>query len=289
MACLFAARLAAAGAPVTMLGSWRDGLEALRRRGVTLVHPSGEERAYAVRALEDPAQAAGAQFALVLVKAWQTPYAARQLAACLSAQGVALTLQNGAGNLETLAEFLGEERAALGVTTLGANLLAPGCVHPAGEGVIALQTHPRLAPPADLLRAAGFHVEETPDAAGLLWGKLVINTAINPLTALLNCSNGELAASHAGRQLMQDVAAETAAVAAALGVRLPYADAREQVAGVAARTAANHSSMLQDVRRGAPTEIDAICGAVAAAAQRAGVPAPLNRALWLLVKAREGE
>jgi hypothetical protein len=89
-----------------------------------------------------------------------------------------------------------------------------------------------------------------------VWGKLVINAAINPLTALLGVPNGELLARPAARALMADLACEAAAVAAAQGIRLPYPDPVAAAEGVAQRTAANRSSMLQDVQRGAPTEID---------------------------------
>jgi 2-dehydropantoate 2-reductase len=56
---------------------------------------------------------------------------------------------------------------------------------------------------------------------------------------------------------------------------------------IARRTAANRSSMLQDIQRGAPTEIDAICGAIVAASEQTGVSTPVNRTLWQLVKALE--
>ena len=77
----------------------------------------------------------------------------------------------------------------------------------------------------------------------------------------------------------------TAAVAATLGIQLPYDDAATAVTDVAKSTAANHSSMLQDILRGAPTEIDAICGAVAHYAESQNIPAPINRTLWHVVHA----
>ncbi len=192
MACLFAARLSAAGIAVTMLGGWPDGLEVLRTRGVTLVEADDRRQSYSVTVTGDPASCSGALFALVLVKSWQTARAAAQLGACLDPDGVALTLQNGMGNREKLAQFLGAQRVALGVTTLGANLLGPGLVRSAGEGVISLSVHSRLGPLAEMLRTAAFLVENVPDPDALLWGKLVINAAINPLTALLNVPNGEI-------------------------------------------------------------------------------------------------
>jgi 2-dehydropantoate 2-reductase len=86
---------------------------------------------------------------------------------------------------------------------------------------------------------------------------------------------------------MVTVAREAAAVAVAQGLHLPYPDPVMAVETIARRTAANRSSMLQDVQRGAPTEIDAICGAIVSAGEQTGVPTPVNRTLWQLVKALE--
>jgi 2-dehydropantoate 2-reductase len=286
MACLFAARLAASGAPVAMLGSWPEGLQALRLHGVLLEEADGQRTAYPVQVASDPQECAGACCAVVLVKSWQTGQAAGQLKACLAGDGLALTLQNGLGNRETLEGALGERRVALGVTTLGATLLGPGLVRPAGDGTVTLGAHPRLEPMAEALRSAGLAVEIDPNPLSLLWGKLVINAAINPLTALLGVPNGELLERPAARTLLASVVAEAAAVAEAINVRLPYPDPLAAVEAVARRTAANRSSMLQDVQRRAPTEIDAICGAIVQAGERAGVPTPVSRTLWQLVKAK---
>jgi 2-dehydropantoate 2-reductase len=289
MACLFAGRLSAAHIPITMLGTWQEGLEALRQNGVTMVDQDGSEHIYPVNAIDDPMDCSGALYALVLVKAWQTERAARQLAACLSPQGLALTLQNGMGNRETLALALGSQRAALGATTAGAYLLGPGRVRPAGEGVITLVIHSRMKPFSDLFGSAGFVVETVPDASVLLWGKIVINAAINPITALLRVPNGELLEQPSTRILLALAAREAAAVAIAKGIRLPYPDPVVATETIARRTANNLSSMLQDVLRGAPTEIGAICGVIVDMGEQTGVPTPINRTLLLLIKAIEGK
>jgi 2-dehydropantoate 2-reductase len=267
------------------LGTWKEGLDALRREGVFLEDMDGSLHRYPVNTVDDPRDCAGEQHVLVLVKSWQTRRAAAQLEKCLDDSGVALTLQNGAGNREVLVEVLGAPRVALGVTTVGANLLAPGRVRAAGQGVVALGVHARLAPLAEMLRRAGFSVEDAPDPDELLWGKLVINAAINPLTALLGVPNGELLQRPTARLLLVSLAREAAAVAAAQGLSLPYPDPVAAAQDTARRTAANRSSMLQDVRRGAPTEIDAICGAILRAGEQFGVPTPTNRIIWQLVKA----
>ncbi len=282
LATLFAARLAEQGRDVTMLGTWQAGLDALERDGARLTDAGGRERSFRVRATRDPAAARGSKYALVLVKSWQTERAARQLADCLADDGLAVTLQNGLGNDAILADALGRERVSLGVTVAGATLLGPGLVCAEGEGSVSLAAHPRLGVVKAALRRARFNVEVAADARSIVWGKLTINAAINPLTALLQVPNGELLKRLPARALMGELARETAAVAAAQQIRLPFADPVE-AAEAAARK--NHSSMLQDVRRGAPTEIDAICGAIAEAGERLDAPTPLNRACWQLVKA----
>jgi 2-dehydropantoate 2-reductase len=287
LACLFAARLAGSGVPVAMLGTWPEGLDALRRYGVRLVDVQGQERAYAVQALASPGECASARYALVLVKSWGTDRAARYLAECLAPGGVALTLQNGFGNRERLAQTLGDQRVAQGVTTVGATLLGPGRVRQVGIGRITLGATPTLGELHAWLQAAGFILDVVENTEALLWGKLVVNAAINPLTGLLGVPNGELLRREPARALMSAAAQEAAGVARALGIELPYADVVQVVEDVASNTADNRSSMLQDLSRRAPTEIDAISGAVVRAGERLGVPVQVNRCLWQLVRALE--
>lgn len=283
MACLFGARLSPY-AEVTLLGTWAEGLAAIKQGGIRL-EAGGLETRHPVRVASDPLDCQGAPFALVLVKSWQTRRTAEMLAACLAADGVAVTLQNGLGNLEILQESLGVDRAALGVTTMGATLMGPGRVRAGGVGPTYLGRHPRLEAYLPTLNQAGFGIEVEDDVESLLWGKLAVNAGINPLTALLRVPNGALLEDPHARAVMGQAAREAASVAAARGVRLPYPDPVAQVETVAERTGANHSSMLQDIERGAPTEIDAINGAVARAAEDIGVAAPLNWTLWHLVRA----
>ncbi len=282
---LFAARLAASGANVTLLGTWKNALEVFNREGARLLQPDGSSTQFPVRATDDPSACQGADLALVLVKAWQTERAAAQLETCLSETGLVVTLQNGLGNRETLAARLGAGRVVLGVTTIGATLLGPGAARIGGEGIISLEAHSHSQELSNWLRHAGFRVEIVPDARSLVWGKLVVSTAINPLTALLRVPNGALLERPGARALMAALARETAAVAAAWDVSLPFADPVSMAEAVARQTATNSSSMLQDVKRGAPTEIDAICGATVRAGEERGVHSPVNWAMWQLVSA----
>jgi 2-dehydropantoate 2-reductase len=211
----------------------------------------------------------------------------------LAEDGLAVTLQNGLGNYETLTRSLGLDRVALGTTTTGATLLAPGLARAGGEGVISIQRNQALGgflseskdPLEAGLRSAGFNVQMVENAQSLIWGKLIINAAINPLTALLRVTNGQLLENPSARELMETLAKEVTQVANAENVSLPFPDAVAAVEDVARKTAQNHSSMLQDVLRNARTEIDAINGAVVQAAQRHGLDVPVNWMCWKLVKA----
>jgi len=293
LATLFAARLTQAGYSITMLGTWQEGITALQKNGARIIDTTGNEKQFDVRATNDPRECAGAKYALVLVKAWQTERAAKQLTECLAEDGLAVTLQNGLGNYETLSLSLGLNRVALGSTTTGATLLGAGLVRAGGEGVISIGRNQALGgvlsvskdPIEAALRSAKFNVQIVEDAQSLVWGKLVINAAINPLTALLRVPNGELLKRPSAREMMGTLAREVAMVASAENIQLPFDDPVAMAEDVARKTAANHSSMLQDVLRNAPTEIDAICGAVVKIAKEHNIVTPANWACWQLVQA----
>lgn len=306
---LFAARLAQAGCNIAMLGTWKEGIASLQKDGARIVDSNGNETAFKVRATDDPRECAGAKHTLVLVKAWQTERAARQLSECLADDGLAVTLQNGIGNYETLSQVLNDlateftekkreknsalsevsvakhSRVALGSTTTGATLIAPGVARAGGEGVVTIQRHEKLELIESALTSAKFNVHLVEDAQSLVWGKLVINAAINPLTALLRVPNGELLNRPSAREMMARLAREVAEVARAEKIKLPFDDPVAIAEEVVRKTAANQSSMLQDVLRNAPTEIDAICGAVVEIGRKHNIETPVNRTCWQLARA----
>jgi 2-dehydropantoate 2-reductase len=138
-----------------------------------------------------------------------------------------------------------------------------------------------------LFERAGLDVDIVDEVSGLVWDKLAVNAAVNPLTALLRVPNGALVESEWARRLMGQAAQEVAAVTAAQQITLRFPDAAGRVEQAARLTASNHSSMLQDVLRHAETEIEAICGAVVRAGETWGVPTPVNRLFYELIKALE--
>ena len=294
MATLFAARLTDV-ADVAMIGSWAEAIEAIRQNGITI---DGDSCCHNVHTAYDPDDAPAADLAIVLTKAYKTPIAAQVAAKTIKSDGIALTLQNGLGNIEVLAEHVGADRSMQGVTMQGATLLGPGHIRTSGRGATHLGYVPiELAAPRDfgvghrayeisaLFNSAGLKSQVTADIDGLVWGKVIINAAINPLTAILRVPNGALVESEETIGLMKAAALEAAAVATAQGITLAFPDPVERVKQVATMTATNHSSMLQDVLGKRPTEIDAINGKIVEQGQALGISTPINTLLTSLMRA----
>ncbi len=271
------ARLARAGFPVTLVGTWSDAIDAISHQGLLVEDASGcwsvPARAVSASALLEPAE-----LVLVLVKSSRTAAIAEVAAQAAARHGLILTLQNGLGNLELLAGAAGPVRVALGVAFPGATLLGPGRVRDGGGSQIVLPAGETTSRAAASLRDASFDIRVEPDIAPWQWAKLAVNCAINPLTALFRVPNGALLHDAQSRALLESAAREVGAVAAARDIRLE-GDPAELAVEVARHTACNRSSMLQDVERGVQTEIEALNGAIVSEADRLGVAVPVNRRL----------
>ncbi len=289
MGTLFSGMLALGGHEVWLLGRRPDVVAAIAREGVTLVQGERKQRVM-VRATARAEDAGPSDLVIIFVKAYDTQRAAEDAVPAVGPSTVVLTLQNGLNNVETIASVVGRDRVLAGVTAHGATLMGRGVVLHAGEGETTIgeldgRKTQRLKAVAAAFRQAGIEVGLCKALNSLIWGKLVVNASINPLTALLSVPNGELLARTDARELMAAVALEAANVAQQMDIRLPYPDPIEKVEAVCRLTASNRSSMLQDVDRGVQTEIDYINGAVAKEGEARGVPVPINWTLTRLVRA----
>jgi 2-dehydropantoate 2-reductase len=226
-----------------------------------------------------------AELAVVTVKSFDTGTAAAELAE--TRLDAALSVQNGMGNEATMAGALACPVLA-GTCTYGARMVKPGHVECTGVGEIT------LGDPGGGRSTAAVSVGEAFDAAGLeatvaedmprrLWEKLAVNCGINATTALARVQNGALVAGTAG-ETARVAAREVGQVARDHGVSLTATEATAAVAEVAQATAANTSSMAQDVQAQKRTEIDAINGYVVA---NATDPVPVNETLTNLLRAWE--
>lgn len=287
MGTMFAARLSKA-ASVSLFGTWKEQLSTIEEYGLVLTDHSGGENKYELAVGDYSSNEGSYHVALILVKGSQTERAAAAAKNILSQDGLALTLQNGLGHVEILEASVGPDRSALGITSEGAMIMGLGRTHHSGAGVTYVGTTPsteeRLSQIAAVFRNSGFETHLSQDLDGLVWGKLVVNAGINPLTALLQVRNGFLTTDKVVQDLMCRAAEETRAVAEAKGIKLPYESASTRIVEVAIATAENRSSMAQDIARGAPTEIDSINGQIVRNADHLNVDVPVNRALLHLIK-----
>ncbi len=282
LGCLFASLLQRAGMPVTLLLRSGGGADTARIRV-----ESGAGEYHCECPVAQISDAAPIRHLLVTTKAGDVVPAVRALAHRLDRHSQVLLLANGMGFAEVLADALPAPRWYLGTTTEAAYRLSPFHVRHAGRGITRVgRPGQREAPPwfAHWARAVAPSCwEERIEEA--LWQKLAINCAINPLTALHRCRNGELAQRPALAALVGQLCDEIRQVSLAAGSGEATRELPALVAGVIAATAANRSSMLQDIEAGRGTEIDYITGHLVTLARRLGVPVPVNEALLEEVKA----
>ncbi len=296
---VFGGLLARAGWPMVLLGR-AEHLDAVRTSGLRIEGLFGE---HVVRGLEIATDSAALRrtFATVLVtvKSYDTSATVRAIAPHLAPDGHLVCLQNGLGNLEQAAEIVGLRRVLGARVIFGAELLAPGRVRVTVNAAPVLVGSPdpadgaRAAAAAEwagAFAAAGIPSEPTANLAGELWAKVFYNAALNPLGALLGVPYGHLAEDADTRALMDAAIDEAFAVARASGVALRWPDAaayRDVFYGaLVPPTAAHRSSMLQDLERGRPTEIEAINGYVARRGREVGIAVPVNTTLTHLIRAR---
>jgi 2-dehydropantoate 2-reductase len=288
---VFGGRLAASGHTVWLIHRRRDVVETLRRDGLRLQGPDGEQQIVVHSALNTD-KLVPVDLVLIATKATDTRAAAEASRPLIGPDTFVLTLQNGLGNLEIIAELLGAERTLLGMTYVGAAVMGPAHVRLTAPGQTFIGEPNRFVSErceliARVFSDAGLPTQSTDHLWEMVWGKLVINAALNATCALTGATGEAALHSESARMLLGLVANETAAVAAALGIALPYPDAATRVRQHCRDVGPSKPSMLQDMERARPTEVDAINGAVVREGKRLGVATPYNEALLLLVKGRE--
>lgn len=284
--CFFGAKLAEAGAPVTLIGRAAH-VDAIRRDGLLFDSP-GETRRVRIAADTGPESVREAGLVLFCVKTRDTDAGARELAPLLRPDAVVVSLQNGVDNVPRLRDAGIDALAS--VVYVATSMPAPGHLLHAGRGDLVIGEYGarngsnRAQSIARLFERAGVPCRIEADLRGELWSKLVTNCAFNAISALARSRYGPMMADPDTRALMREAIDECVAVARAEDV--PIAGADEQFAAAMrigeAMTRAS-SSMAQDLARGRLTEIDSINGYVARLGRMHGVATPVNRALAALV------
>jgi 2-dehydropantoate 2-reductase len=290
MGSLYGGLLARAGSEVTLVDTWAEHVEAIRRAGLRLDGITGD-LTIPVRATTRAEDVADADLAIVLVDAGSTGAAAVTASRVLADDGYAITLQNGIGNIEALTDVLGAGRVLAGLSYHSAALQKPGHVThthagPTWIGELDGSHSPRLQRLHATLESAGFSPVSVDDIQGFIWGKLVHNCAINAICAVAGLRVGEIPQSPGADHLQTKIIEEALAVVAARGLTLPEADPLGAIKAFC-RVKFNKPSMLQHVEQGKRTEIDALNGAIVREGRALGIPTPYNEALTWLTRAVE--
>ena len=285
----FGGMLARAGAPVVFIGR-PAFVEAVRKNGLFLDAVQFREK-LKVEASAEVEAARGAELVLFCVKTVDTAETARAMARVVSKDTIVLSLQNGVDNADQI-------RAAAGIEALpaavyvAASMPEPAHVKHVGRGDLVLgPENERTRRAAAIFARAQVPCRISENVAGELWTKLVWNCALNALSALGRATYGEIIASAEARKLLETTVYEVLAVAKAAGIQpAGLEDPKAALAGafkVAEQMSATRSSTAQDMARGKRTEIDSLNGYIARRAAELGVPAPVNHALYTLVKMAE--
>lgn len=224
---------------------------------------------------------------LLTVKAYDTENAARRLGKTHEGRTPILTLQNGLGNVETLYRYFRRRDVLAGATTEAALATGPGSVAHTGKGLTwigELDRKPtnRCSMIANAFRNAGFKTLVSEKIQGIIWSKAIVNSAINPVSALTRVSNNELLRNSDLKDAALGLVREGISVAKAHGVS-PTPSPVSMLLRVLASSGRNRSSMLRDVETGRKTEIRELNGTIASLGRRLGVPVPLNTLMSELV------
>src|SRR5713101_777553 len=268
----------------------RDHVAAINAKGLRL--SGAGEVVGSLRATADAQELPPCDFGIVATKAMHTSSAIAATAHAF-ANGSVASVQNGLGNEEAIAEHV--ERVIRGTTFPAGRLLEPGHVQWDVKGNTAFGPfEPQPAPFSEVERLAeactraGMPTTAVRDARGPQWRKVIFNSATNPVGALTRLTHGRGCEDPGLRRVFTGLVDEGKAGAAAQGIALD-ADPEDLIDHAARREVAydHQASMLQDVEARRATEIDYLNGGIVRFGEENGVPTPLNRAIWSLVKGLE--
>jgi 2-dehydropantoate 2-reductase len=268
-----------------------DSFKRIKSDGIKVEGLSGSFTAK-VNVAEGPEEAGQLDLVIICVKSYSTEDVCKQLKDIITDKTHVLTLQNGIGNVQVLNDYFGADRIIAGITNHGATLLGPGHVRHAGKGDTIIgradgRVLGAIRDVANILSKAGFETKISKDIDSVVWSKLIINVGINAITALTRLNNGRLVEYVGAREVMRQAVQEAVKVVKRKKIKLLYDDPIQKVESVCKGTAANVSSMLQDILKKKRTEIDFMNGAIVRQAKSLNIATPVNEVLTNLVKTIE--
>lgn len=284
----FGALLHRGGVDVTLIARGRH-FEAMKSRGLQIKSPQGDFTV-AATAVRDPEAIGPVDLILFCVKSYETESAARQCLSMVREGTAILSLQNGVDNEERIAAVVGEDKVLGGVAYIGAAISEPGVIVHTAEGRIVFGEvrggiSQRVTSLDQTFREAGLPAEISSNIQAILWGKLCWNAAFNAINALVGGEVRSLVERPETRALARGVMEEVRTVAAAGGIDLPKETVDKLLHWTATAAAGMKTSTRQDLEAGKPLEVEALNGVVVRRGRDAGIPTPLNFALYGLIKA----
>lgn len=287
---IFAGHLAKAGeAEVWAYDVWKEHVEAVRTQGLRL--SGAAELTVRLNATNDAGELPHCDYGIVATKSIHTHAAMAQVARAFDDRSAVASVQNGAGNEEIIAEHV--KHVIRGTTFPAGHIIAPGHAGFDIKGdtwIGPFEPAPtpmsRVEELAGFLTRSGMNTVALKDARGAQWSKLIFNAATNAVGALTQLHHGAGTRFPPTGRLFEDLIVEGEAVARKMGITL-HGDPRQLVQKGASAPGKHRASMLQDVLAKRQTEVDFLNGAVAQWGEKLGVPTPLNKALWRLIKGLE--
>lgn len=293
LGCAIGAKLSEAGHEVWLVNRSLAHVEAIRREGLRIDDAEGSRR-IEIRATTRAAEAGAVDLVVVLVKSFHTEAAMRGAMELIGPGTLVLSLQNGLGHEDVLADIVGRERVLAGKTYVGGVLRGPGHIQSGVTGKTTYigeldgrATH-RVLDIAQAFNAAGLATTVSDNIMGTMWDKLLINVATGALTGVTGLSYGQLYDEPLLKATALAAVAEAMNVARAANVSLTITDPEQAwVLAAEGLPPAFKTSMLQSLEKGSVTEIDFINGAVVRGGQRHHVPTPVNATLVACIKGIE--
>ncbi len=287
MGSLFGGLLTESGADVWLLDIWADHVKAVNENGLNIKR-EGKFRSVSVKATTDPNRIGISDLVISFVKSTNTSQAAKTAKFLMDDSSLILTLQNGMGNADTIAEVIESARIIAGTTSHGATMLGPGSIRHAGIGPTTIGMwadggKDKALYIAKFLTEAGIKTEAVDDIQNVIWNKLLVNVGINAITALTGIKNGQLLDLSATQDISRAAVEEAMELARAQGVMIRGGSVGH-VFEIAKATSPNRSSMGQDVDNKRFTEIEAINGFVVREASKIGLKVPVNKTLTALIE-----
>jgi 2-dehydropantoate 2-reductase len=290
MGSVYAAKLANQN-PVLAIARWKEHVDQMAQHGLRLEGPLIDETVQLRASTLVPAEPM--DLVILAVKAAQAGQAARDAVPLLGTHTVVLTIQNGLGAADVVADVVGAERLAVGIASgFGASIKGPGHIHHNAMRAVRLGAYGSLAlerveTVAAVWREAGFDAQAVSDIAAMQWEKLICNVAYSAPCALTGLTIGEAMDDPYIGPMTRAAATEAWEVARAAGIRINVEDPVEHVRAFGAHMPAAKPSALLDHEARRVSEIEVINGAIPREAKKIGLKAPVNETLVALVKVRE--